>query len=195
MKTFTKSDIRGDGDEILTPSGLVKFTYEIEQDEDIGPPWKESDFHGPVSQWTTRDKHAGEWILHKDRHSRLRLYYDAAEAQRMALRDGWGLSEEDTAALAKKLDHAPSRGEVAVEAVRHDFKRLQDWCEDRWCWLWYRVTVTGPDGQEYEDTLGGIDDEDYARECIAEFINSTLTEIQGEAEERAHWEARDSVTI
>lgn len=60
----------------------------IEPDTEYGTPWDNEDGHGPVSDWTTRDKLPGELILSNDRSSK--RFYDFAEACRMARRDGWG---------------------------------------------------------------------------------------------------------
>lgn len=60
----------------------------IEPDSDSGAPWEESDGHGPVSDWTTRDKAPGELVLSHDRSAK--RFYDYAEACRIARRDGWG---------------------------------------------------------------------------------------------------------
>lgn len=65
-------------------------TFEVRYhfDDAMGAPWDEADGHGPVSDWTRRDKRAGELILNTDRGSH--RYYDFAEACRIARRDGWG---------------------------------------------------------------------------------------------------------
>ena len=64
------------------------FNVTIEPDSSHGAPWEEEDGHGPVSEWTRRDKRPGERVLCEDRGSR--RYYDFAEACRIARRDGWG---------------------------------------------------------------------------------------------------------
>lgn len=60
----------------------------VDYDQDMGAPWEEHDGHGPVSEWTTRDKLPGERVLATDRNHR--RYYDFAEACKIARRDGWG---------------------------------------------------------------------------------------------------------
>lgn len=47
-------------------------------DYDCEAPWEHEDGHGPVSDWTTRDKAPGELVLNSDRRSY--RYYDYAEA-------------------------------------------------------------------------------------------------------------------
>ena len=66
------------------------FSVEIESDDDYGAPWEECDGHGPVSDWTTRAKRAGEMVLCSDNRGSFRRYYDVQEACKIAKRDGWG---------------------------------------------------------------------------------------------------------
>lgn len=66
----------------------VQFVAEVFHDDTADAPWDREDGHGPVTDWTTRDKAPGELILASD--GRRRRYYDFAEACRIARRDGWG---------------------------------------------------------------------------------------------------------
>lgn len=154
-------------------------------DSDMGPPWKEHDGHGPVSDWTTRDKRPGEWVLHSDRHSK--RYYDAAQATRIAKRDGWGLSEKALGELARQLGRPPTRDEIVAAAVRNNFDYLKGWCDNDWHWVGYTTRITAPDGTELDgDSCWGFDDEDYmlreaadqARDRIARHLHiATQTEL------------------
>lgn len=74
------------------------FTLSLEHDSDHGAPWDEECGHGPVSDWTTRDKLPGELVLNDD--GRSKRYYDFAEACRIARRDGWGY-------MPHRIDIAP----------------------------------------------------------------------------------------
>ena len=71
----------------LTRDGR-RFLARVERDDSHGAPWEECDGHGPVSEWTTRDKRAGELVLCEGRGAR--RFYDFAAACRIARRDGWG---------------------------------------------------------------------------------------------------------
>jgi hypothetical protein len=77
-----------DGDAITVSMGGFDVTAKIEADEDSGAPWKRDDGHGPVSDWTGREKRPGERVLSEDRTSK--RYYDFEEAVKIAKRDGWG---------------------------------------------------------------------------------------------------------
>lgn len=66
----------------------VTFRVRTEYDDYHGAPWDEEDGHGPVSDWTSRSKLPGEFVLCEDRGKR--RFYDFAEACRIARRDGWG---------------------------------------------------------------------------------------------------------
>src|SRR5690606_5719725 len=70
----------------ITLNGLT-FSVSLEYDYVHRAPWEECDGHGPVSDWTSRDKLPGERVLRHDRGSY--RYYDVAEATRIAKRDGW----------------------------------------------------------------------------------------------------------
>lgn len=178
---------------------------EIERDEGTGEPWKEHDGHGPVSEWTTRDKNPGERVLVTDRNHR--RYYDWAEAIKIAKRDGW-----DAEPYGKG-----TKGEQAARAVERDYEYLRAWCNDEWHWIGYIVTVYDEGGNEVsKDSLWGIDDEDYAvREAKDEAKRIAVSHHDGrrlewlqalrdarrahefaifEARERLAWAERDVIT-
>lgn len=208
--TFSAQDFRHSSDNSidLTPElgkpATLRLKWKAERDEDQPPPWGNEDGHGAVTKWERRDKRAGEWVLAQDRGAK--RFYDAEDAQRVALRDGWGLSTEAKVALTVKLGREPSRREMAAEAVRLDFEHLQNWCEDRWEYLWLQVELVqitrDTDGEEVgqiilgSDSIGGVEScGDYWREQLAEMANRLTAEQDKETAERAYWEARDVETV
>ena len=135
----------------------MQFSLVIALDDLNDPPWEQADGHGPVSDWTRREKRPGERVLHRD--GTFRRYYDVAEAQRIALRDRWGSYRPPVARPrvatrlhgAKWCDRAtvarlqgwltarfgtkpPSARMVAAQAVAEDFQYLRAWCKNAW-WL------------------------------------------------------------
>lgn len=191
--TFSATDFHNSLPEIdLTPElgkpATLRLKWEAERDEDQPPPWENEDGHGAVTKWERRDKRAGEWVLAQDRGSK--RFYDAEDAQRVALRDGWGLSEDAKAVLGVKLGKLVAdltRREIAAEAVRLDFEHLQNWCEDRWEYLWLQVELVqitrDTDGEEVgqiilgSDSIGGVEScGDYWREQLAEMANRLTAE-------------------
>lgn len=170
---------------------VVKLPY----DDHMGPPWKEHDGHGPVSNWTTRDKRPGERVLCSDRHSK--RYYDFAEAVRIARRDGWGLASEHVEQLTAKLGRPLTKGEIAVASVEHDFEHLQDWCEDRWHWIGVCVDIFNAEDEEvYSDSVWGVADiDDYWKTLVLEFIQTGIDKLETEAAEVAYWASRDVETV
>jgi len=150
--------------------GGYRFRVNIEDDDTFDAPWERDDGHGPVSDWTSRDKLPGERVLNTD-HGRKR-YYDVAEATRIAKRDGWGLSDKAKAELLKRLcerrivrkssyrvidgircadvqmatvylrdpEKPLTRGEITAEAVRLDYEYLRRWCNDDWRYVGVIVT-------------------------------------------------------
>jgi hypothetical protein len=165
-------------------------------DEDMGPPWKEHDGHGPVSDWFyyrpsswASCKRPGQRVISTDGHNA--RFYDWQEATRIAKRDGWGLSDEAKMDLAKKLGRNPTRGDITAEAVRRDFEHLRAWCNNEWHWQGYTTTITAPDGTEHDgDSCWGFDDEDYMKseaEGNAEREVSRLIETAKTTEEALCW--------
>jgi hypothetical protein len=149
------------------------FRVEMFNDDGMGKPWNEEDGHGPVSDWTRRNKKPGEIVLAVDRESR--LFYDFAEAVRIARRDGWN---------CKPYIH-PSKGAQAAAAALADFKRLRDWYDGQWGWCGMVVTMLDEDGEPTDITasLWGLcsDDDEHldhaayelAAECKAQAQAST----------------------
>lgn len=166
----------------------------VDYDQCMGAPWEEHDGHGPVSEWTTRDKRPGERVLSEDRGSK--RYYDFAEAVKIARRDGWGSQGDD----------GMKPGEKAARAAARDFEYLRRWCNDQWHWVVVGVEVSR-NGEALEtDYCGGIeDDSDYWREHAAESANSIIAADQKarkasavaarkETRERRYWAERDVIT-
>lgn len=164
-----------------------------------GAPWEEEDDHGPVSDWESRDKAPGEWILSEDRGSK--RIYDAREALAMAKRDGWGLSPEETAKLAATLGRTPTKGQIAARSVELDFRYLREWCNGGWQYVGYTLETTDPDGEEITlgadpltDSLWGIDSHsmaDFAEEAFA----AAIEWIDREIVESADAACRDIATV
>ena len=104
--------------EIFTHRGR-QFRIQYPHDDTMGPPWKEHDGHGPVTEWVTRDKMPNERLLIADRsHKR---YYDMAEAMTIAKRDKWG-----------EVREGESAGQRAARAVEADFQSMRRYCEGEW---------------------------------------------------------------
>lgn len=178
--------------------GAHSFRVNIERDDDLGAPWEEHEGHGPVSEWTTRDKKAGERVLSSDRS--IKRFYDIAAATKTA-RAEWSISDAKRTEIEAKLGRAMTNGEIAAHAVESDFEYLKAWCEDRWYWVGVVVTHIGPDDDsdktpDYGHALWGLESEDdeYIEDCALDLIRQYADELDSEATERAYWEARDTVT-
>lgn len=202
MHTLTHRDISHDEQEI--DLGGLTATIRTAQDDCTDAPWERADGHGPVSEWTTRAKAAGERVLCSD--GRSKRYYDYAEAIRIAKRDGWDAPPYQTG----------TKGEQAVRAVEADFKFLSDWANDRWTYIGVIVSVCANGVEIGRDSIWGVEDCEtddgqggrraYWKELAAEMVNDivdTYRKAQAaqaeynarESAERAEWEARDTVTV
>lgn len=173
----------GDGD-TFERNGLT-FRFAIEHDGDHGAPWDEEEGHGPVSEWRSYDstdmgKRTGEWLLNSDGRFRAR-FYDAREAQRIALRDGWGIGSEERAALAARLKREPTNREIAAEAVRRDYERLRAWCNDEWSYVGVVVTLLDVEGDATDESnsIWGIESDagDYLTEVAHDLADEIAARV------------------
>lgn len=156
----------------FTACGL-RFIVNIEQDEDSSAPWDKEDGHGPVGEWTSRDKKPGEWVLSGERGSK--RFYDAAEAMRIAHKDGWGLAEKYISELTAKHGRTPTKGEITAEAVRRDFEYLRGWCNDEWHYVGVCVRHATQDADaRYSNALWGIES------LSDEYISEVAHQLAGE---------------
>lgn len=190
--TIDPKQIRDGGS--LSVGDNLNLRFRTERDECHGAPWEECDGHGPVSEWTRRDKLPGERELCADRSSR--RFYDYASAIALAKRDGWGLSAESLAKLTAKLGRKPTAGQVREAAVGADFEFLRGWCADEWQYVTVFVSLVDGDGEELaSDCLGGVESfGDYWREQAADMANELLRAHAAETAERESWACRDTVT-
>jgi hypothetical protein len=135
------------------------FVANIYYAEDFGPPWKEHDGHGPVSDWTKRPKGPGEMILHQDCGSY--HYYNFAEAVKIAKREGWDAPP-----------YGGTKEERAHRAAMADYQYLRRWCNDDWQWVGISVVLHGEQDQ-FAHAVWGIESD--AAECLKE-VRVTLAD-------------------
>ena len=182
--TFTKNDISRCTPDTIDLGDGYTAKIETEYDQDSDAPWEECDGHGPVSDWTTRDKRPGERVLCSD-HGKKR-FYDDASAIKEAKRDGWDAKPYKTG----------TKGEQASRAVEADFEYLRKWCNDQWHYIGVIVTLLDANDCEVaSDSLWGVEDlGDYWRETAAEMLTNLAEKQTKEIAERAEWEARDTMT-
>lgn len=148
-------------------------------DEYAGAPWGKYDEHVVVSEWTRRDKRAGELILDESRGQY--LYYDLQETIKTARQEEWGIGREDNAGMTK--------GQIAYEAVMRDFKYLQGWCNQEWWYCVVTATVIedwmGNDVSEMDisESCWGIEDGygEYGRDAES-YIKEVADDLAREAE-------------
>ncbi|MDC8987012.1 hypothetical protein [Pseudomonas aeruginosa] len=152
------------------------FAVDFEDDYDAGAPWEMADGHGPVTGWERRNKRPGELVLNSDRGAK--RFYDFAEACRIALRDGWGLSEDSLADWTERAGRTPTRRQIAAAAALSDFEYLRGWCVDQWRYVGVVVTLLDPQGEKTEvsDSLWGV-------ETLHDFHHETARQL---ADELAH---------
>ena len=168
-----------DGDTFTHKGYSFRVTFRDDQDAD--PPWENEDGHGPVSDWTRRDKSPGERVLCADQRSR--RYYDIAEAIKIAKRDGWGCSHskiED----GKFISGHKTKGELAACAVEQDYEHLRKWCNNDWCYVGVIVTLLDDDDNPTDETesLWGIesDSTDYLTSTAYDLADEILSRIEVE---------------
>lgn len=137
------------------------FTIKIEWHYDcvMGPPWEEHDGHGDVSEWTTRDKRAGELVLCSERSQK--RFYDFAGTIKKARAEGWGIGDEENAKLEARYGRKLTIREVTKESVMSDFRNMKAWCENDWHWCGYIVSVPGLEDDIYSLWSIESNDTDY----------------------------------
>lgn len=157
-----------DGETITLELDGFTLTATIHRDTDAGPPWENEDGHGPVSDWTRRDKKPGELVLSSDGAAGMKRFYDFAAACRIARAEQWGAAGDDGMTPRQK----------AAYAARADFQNLKGWANDDWSYVGVAVSVkrkgialTGP----YDFALWGIE------ESAADHLTETANELAGEA--------------
>ena len=133
-------------------------TARIEPDDCGEAPWIADEGHGPVTDWTTRSKRAGERILNQDRG--VFRYYDFAEACKIALRDGWNCAQNRT---------------DAAKAAEEDFRRLRAWCNNDWTYVGVVLSVArnGVTLDNHAASLWGIESDcgDYLAEVAEDLVD------------------------
>lgn len=142
------------------------FNVEIVRDEDMGPPWKEHDGHGIISDWTKRPKGPRELVLWRASGGAC-IYYDVDETLKIAKRDSWGPG-------------------TPAEAARADYERMRGWCNDEWYWVGVVVTLLkadddAPDGYfetKHGASLWGIESDagEYLNEVAKELAEQLIEE-------------------
>jgi len=177
-------------------------------DNDTGRPWDESCGHGPVREINSRDeKRPGEVIMTSGCRNAYMWAYDWQAATVLAARDGWGLADEEKAALAAKLKRTPTKKEIRAEAVRRDFEFLNGWVRDDWHYIGVSVLPLDDEGEpdestEYQYALWRVESnggywKEVAQELADEIISVQTEKAAKEAAENAeiaYWASRDVET-
>ncbi len=165
MNTYGTDTFEHDGRE---------FQVEFIPDDDSTPPQDRADGHGPVSDWTSRDKAAGERIIAEDSagycgSTRSRRFYDVQEAMKIARRDGWDAKPYGTG----------TKGQRAARAVESDFQFLRGWYHDDWHYVGVVVTARCPTCGEFcgpSESLWGVENsaDEYLVETALELAEEIL---------------------
>ena len=154
--------------------GGREFIASLYADDTGGTPWEHSDGHGPVRHDTARSKRAGERVMGDVDRGGCAWLYDVQAAIALAHKDGWGVGDDEIAALTKKHGRNPTKGEIAARAVEKDFEFLSGWCNDDWHYCGVAVRAIDADGMvygdEFENALWGIESNagEYLKEVAAQ---------------------------
>ena len=164
LRQYAKDILPDDGvgpKTIKYPNGLI-LTIETPYDDINEPPWERGDGHGPVSQWRSiESKDPGECVLMTDGPDRA-LFYDFAEATRIAKQDGWGAKGGKREGETEKAYRA--------RAVEEDFQYLRAFCHDEWAYIGLIVTLLHEDGTCLDqDAVWGYETD--SRESL-EYVNA-----------------------
>lgn len=139
------------------------FKVVVDQEDIATAPWEWDDGHGKVSEWITRDKAPGGWVLAVD--GRSKLLYDFQGSMKRAKEEGWNAKPYDVPGETKN--------QRAYRAVVADFKRLRGWCRGDWCYTYITVTMVDNASGEYTDSVGMVES-DYADEEAKELAKGLI---------------------
>lgn len=163
---------RGETEVIELPNGWTA-EIEIQYDEDSGPPWENSDGHGVVTDWQSRDENLEGWELNSDRSSY--RYYDWRATLPIAIRDGWDAPPYKTG----------TPREQAMRAIKLDYEYLRGWCNGDWCYVGLIVTLKDENGEVIdEDSCWGYDAE--SDEYLCSEARSWLAHMLRKARKEKH---------
>jgi hypothetical protein len=179
----------------------LRFRVQFPYDDHHGAPWEECDGHGPVSDWTTRDKRPGELILATE--GRHRRYYDFQAAVALARSESWGFLPgklETTRSgpewVARVISEAPGKwGCVLFEARAIDINAAV-----RAVYRMHRQTMTA---RQYAAGAAMLDFDFLRRFCNDDWhyvgVVVTLLDHEGEdVDDRSIWgfdsDSRDYLT-
>lgn len=131
----------------------VPFKVEIVTDEDMNPPWENSDGHGPVRRVERTGAgygppRKGEVRMNEPERGCDLFYYDWQAALAKALKDGWG--------GINPVPEGLTRFQRAQRAVGEDFAYLCGWLRDDWHYVGVTVTHAASDSCA---SLWGIESE------------------------------------
>jgi len=158
--------------ETITRNGR-DYKVNFEYYNDMRAPWVEYDICGVISErlgsysgYRGYSKAPGERILHSD--NGYLWVYDWQATMQKAKTEGWGCDVEK---LAKKLGHAPTKGEILHEAVERDYQFCRGYLTGDWYYVVIRVEDTETGECEY---LGGVESSDikYLSECALDLIDN-----------------------
>lgn len=149
------------------------FNVKHVTDPHHGPPWKEYDGHGVITEYlsdTQADSdpdmelfreldHAGQW------------HYDWSASLAKAHTEQWSLAPEKAIGLTPE--------QITEAAVEADYQFIRGWCVDEW---YYIGVVVSLDGTDIERSLWGIESnaDDYLKEVARELADDVLTEAPAE---------------
>lgn len=154
--------------EDFTTAKGTHYRVRVSYDDFADEPWNYCDGHGPVSEWTTRDKRAGELILAAD--GRRKMLYNFQEAIKKAKAEGWDAEPYKTG----------TKGEQAVRAAMADYKYLKSWCDNEWHYAVLHVVLLDSECEElaeYDDYLSGVEF-DYGMEYWKEEAANMAEELE-----------------
>lgn len=153
-----------------------KVRIEWHVDAHMGPPWKECDGHGPVTEWLPRDSKRPGWRVLVSDHGAHR-FYDWEEATKIAKREGWGLGIDEFTKLMCELRRVPTAKQVCERAVKNNYEWLWGWCNDEWRWCGIVVIDIQSD---VERSLWGIEstnEHGYHEGIITDLVEDMYVDV------------------
>lgn len=170
-----------DGEQITQLSGGYSIKVEFSQDSDMGPPWKEYDGCGIVSDWEPNRREEEYWENWRmdPPNERGYYYYEFKETLPKAIKEGWNAPPY----------YAGDKLARAWRGMRADYEFLRRYmCQD-WWYSTLIVTLYKDDEEIDSESLGGMDSDsiDHFAETARDYAASMIRKARDN--ERAEREA------
>jgi len=178
----------------------LSFGVSFEADCDIPPPWGNAEGHAIIRaranhHFRHTGKKPGEKLIHASRNTS--YFVDIKATKEKAMKEAWGIGENEIAKLTKKLGRKPTRKEEVAQAIQLEVDYHSAWFSDNWRDV-VIVQAIDDDGNAVDgvnNSLWGVETwRNYHEEIAHELAGTLAKNMQRESSEKQYWAERDVLT-